>query len=246
MQSLYQDKDGVWQVHAGCSIDPTITEAIQIAHQTGKRVTFRFNDVIVNVDGDSDQKLILRDWMRCIRGYTGTNVVDAHPKAELSPEEKESDSRIEAENERRMAEEQAEYDRQQKAKEEAMAKRMESVPAIELKPGLESEYQSYKDKNSDPYGGAVVTYGERWARLMQAEFAAGKKITEVADQASRDADIEGITGFMYGCAVQALAHFWKHGESLRLWHNRTIQIGTEGDEANDNGGVLNPAVLTIK
>ena len=42
-----------------------------------------------------------------------------------------------------------------------------------------------------------------------------------------------------------LAQCWVHGEALRRWHNRDTQIGTEGDKANESGGVLNPALLTI-
>jgi len=47
----------------------------------------------------------------------------------------------------------------------------------------------------------------------------------------------GITGFMYGCAVNLLSQCWKHGEELRKWHNK--EYGHEGD------GVVNPAVFTI-
>jgi len=32
---------------------------------------------------------------------------------------------------------------------------------------------------------------------------------------------------------------------LRRWHNKENQIGTEGDKANESGGVLNPALLSI-
>ena len=58
-------------------------------------------------------------------------------------------------------------------------------------------------------------------------------------------DDDGITVYMYGCAVSVLAKAWKHGEALRRWHNKETQIGTEGDRANESGGVLNPALLTI-
>lgn len=245
MKNLYQETNGTWEVYAGCNIEPTVIEAIRIADESRKRVTFKFNEVIVNVDGDSDPALILRDWSRAMNGYIPGNIVDAHPKATLSVEEVENDSRIQKENDERSRRAQEEYDRRQKEKEQAAEERIKSTPAFELKDGMEQEYQTYKEKNSDPYGGAVVTFGERWARLMQAEMAKGKKIAEMADQASHDADVEGITGFMYGCAVSALAHFWKHGEALRLWHNRKTQIGDEGDKANENGGVLNPACLTI-
>lgn len=50
---------------------------------------------------------------------------------------------------------------------------------------------------------------------------------------------------MYGCAVSILSQVWIHGEELRRWHNLDSQIGTEGEKANESGGVLNPAVLNI-
>lgn len=91
----------------------------------------------------------------------------------------------------------------------------------------------------------MVTYAERWARLMQKEMADGKKLEEVADATSSEADLEGITGFMYGCAVSALASGWKYGDQLRRWHNLKTQIGNEGEKANESGGTLNPALLCI-
>lgn len=116
---------------------------------------------------------------------------------------------------------------------------------MKLKPDLETEYDEYKAKNTDPYGGRVVSYGEDWANLMEARMANGENIATCAEPTSREADTDGITGYMYGCAVAALAHFWEHGEALRLWHNKKTQIGTEGDKANETGGVLNPALLVI-
>lgn len=80
---------------------------------------------------------------------------------------------------------------------------------------------------------------------MQVEMTNGKNLEDVADVASYEADLEGITGFMYGRAVVALSHYWKHGEQLRRWHNIKTQLGNEGEEANESGGVLNPALLSI-
>jgi hypothetical protein len=102
-----------------------------------------------------------------------------------------------------------------------------------------------KAANSDPYGGAVMTYAERWARMMEARMAKGERIADIADECSHLADEEGITGFMYGAAVSTLARVWKHGEALRMWHNLKTQIGTGGEKANESGGVLNPALLNI-
>lgn len=64
-----------------------------------------------------------------------------------------------------------------------------------------------------------------------------KKLSEVWDSSSHSADIYGITGFMYGCAISILSSFWKYGEELRIQHN--AQYHHKGN------GVVNPAVLTI-
>ncbi len=102
-----------------------------------------------------------------------------------------------------------------------------------------------KAANTDPYGGRVMSYAEDWANFMEREISNGKTIAECAQATSREADTDGITGFMYGAAVSMLAHVWAHGEELRRWHNLDTQIGTEGERANESGGVLNPALLSI-
>ena len=97
----------------------------------------------------------------------------------------------------------------------------------------------------DPYGNAVMDYAERWASLMEAEMAKGVSLADCASRLGHEADTDGITGFMYGCAVSALAKTWIHGETLRRWHNLDAQLKDEGERANESGGVLNPALLGI-
>lgn len=116
---------------------------------------------------------------------------------------------------------------------------------MKLKQGVEQEYGEYVEKNSDPYGKATVEYSERWADRMEAHLAEGTDLEDIAKEASHEANIEGISAFMYGCAVSGLAYFWIHGERLRLWHNLDSQIGSEGERANESGTVLNPALLNI-
>lgn len=118
---------------------------------------------------------------------------------------------------------------------------------MQIKPDKQSEYATYRESNTqDPYSKGVVDFSEKWATLMEERLAAGATVADCAKETSATADAEfGITGFMYGCAVSALAMFWEHGEALRRWHNLDTQIGTEGEKANENGGVLNPALLTM-
>jgi hypothetical protein len=99
-------------------------------------------------------------------------------------------------------------------------------------------YDSWKAKNSDPYGSATFRYAEKWADMMEEKIEAGEKLDDIADKLSHDADVEGITGFMYGCAVSILSQCWQFGEDLRVWHNA---------QYNHNGsGVVNPAILTVE
>ena len=97
----------------------------------------------------------------------------------------------------------------------------------------------------DPYGARIYSYAKDWAELMEKAMAEGKTLEECAESTSHTADYDGITGYMYGAAVGILSQAWKHGEELRRWHNLKTQIGTEGEKANESGGVLNPAILSI-
>ena len=99
--------------------------------------------------------------------------------------------------------------------------------------------------NTDPYGAAGYRYAEAWANKMEAAMEAGALLEDCAKQTSHDADTEGITGFMYGCAVAVLSRVWIHGEKLRRWHNLDCQIGDEGEKANEKDSVLTPALLNI-
>ena len=100
-------------------------------------------------------------------------------------------------------------------------------------------------KNQDPYGNGVYRYASEWATQMEQRISNGERLENIAEQASHDAD-EGISGFMYAYAVQVLSVCWIHGEQLRIWHNLKTQVGTEGEKANESGGVLNPAVLNFR
>ena len=113
---------------------------------------------------------------------------------------------------------------------------------MKIKKEMEYEYLTGKHNNTDSYGSAVYRYLERWAELMEkkideSDCFAYETICKYAEELSHAADSEGITGFMYGCAVSILSKAWQYGEELRKWHNK--EYGYEGD------GVVNPAILTV-
>lgn len=110
---------------------------------------------------------------------------------------------------------------------------------MKIKEGQEKEYNQFIEINShDGYSKATVDFMCRWADLMEEMIASGEKISDIAEKTSHDACMEDITGFMYGCAVDALAKFWEHGEALRKWHNKKYEY--------DGDGCVNPAILTIE
>ena len=91
--------------------------------------------------------------------------------------------------------------------------------------GREQDYKDWLDKNTDPYGRACFTYAERWAEMLESLIESSadepmKVVVDNADRLSHEADVEGITGFMYGCAVSILSQCWKYGEELKKWHNK--------------------------
>lgn len=241
MQNLWREKRGVYDVVGGADITSTITEAVALAAKKRREIKFEFNGVMITVCANSRPELVYRDWSRACRGYTDKNV-GPYPNPALTDEERARDARIEAKNERERQKRQAEYDKQARANRERVEIKLINTSAIEL--ADEVGWQKLQDNNPGGYGD-VVAYAERWARLMQAEMANGQNLEDVAGTMSEEADLEGITGLMYGCAVSTLAHYWKHGERLRRWHNLKTQIGSEGEKANESGGVLNPALLVI-
>lgn len=109
---------------------------------------------------------------------------------------------------------------------------------MKIKAGKENDYKQFVEVNShDAYSNAVVTYAQRWADLMEASISSGERLVDVAKETSHKADTDGITGFMYGCAVNALSQLWEYGDELRRWHNNEYNY--------DGDGVVNPAIISI-
>ena len=244
MQSFSNIKVIALDVYIGAQINNCIREAISFSKNVNypeysvdsTLVSFEFNDVIVSVKSDSNPDLIYRDWVRAYAGYIDKNV-GPYPNPVLTDEEVENDARIEAENQRRDQQRRAELQAKADAKRDVVTAKLATAPEIEI--SNKAAWEEWKAYNRDDYGRAIVAYAERWARLMQIEISSGKELDDIAEATSSEADIDGITGFMYGTAVSALAATWEYGDQLRKWHNKQYGI------TEDTEGVVNPAILTI-
>ena len=123
-------------------------------------------------------------------------------------------------------------------------------------PSKGAEFRDWYAKQSgdggmgERYGRAIFVFAIRWARAMEnalgeAEAVTFADIAPIAEAASTEADNTpdmGISGFMYGAAVQILARYWRHGEALRRWHNREYD---RADLDGNPGASVNPALMTI-
>lgn len=231
-------------VNSGLGLISTGLDIMQKAAQRGG-FTARdtINGVVVLVNGDSDLNLIWRDQQRAQSNYI-PSPVGPYPAAKLTAEDLASDARVEAENEKRREALYAEMEKKHAADMARFKEAIADAPPMELRDA--DAWAHGLTLNKDGYGSCVYAYAETWARLMQKAMAAGARLEDIANECSHTADIpHGITGFMYGCAVGLLAQCWRYGEDLRRWHNLDAQIGNEGEAANENGGVLNPALLCI-
>ena len=239
----------------GCFLGRTIQDAISEAIRQATshtfasldkypEVEFDFNGVEVRVKYDSDPELVYRDWKRGMSGYLGESpVVGPYPRPELSDEERASDARIEARNEQELQKRQEKYEEQERQKKATLQGALSVATPFDV---VDQEgWDKARAANSDPYGCRVIRYAEEWARLMQTRIANGETVAECADELSRLADDDGITGFMYGAAVSVLSQVWRHGDELRRWRNKDIAPGDEGDRANESGCTLNPACLVV-
>lgn len=239
--------DIILDARCGSEITTTIAEAHATAISTGRVVRFDFNGITVRVGPESGgqqyRDRIYRDWSRGMLRPSGTFTAGPNPSLMLSESDLAEDARLQAASDRQQAERREKYEAKERSKRAALKYLLETAPAFAVRD--QAAWDECRSKNNDPYGARVVRYAEEWGRLMQGMLARGETISECADAASHIADDDGITGFMYGCAVSILAGVWEHGEALRRWHNRSTQLGDEGDKANEGGGVLNPAVLSI-
>ncbi len=229
---------------AGDHIKMAANEAVQFLINSGRKsIILNFNEIKVHVSENSTPSDIVKDFYR---------------KLAIQSEKYQNSRRGKQAKKERLA--------FQKQASQAAAEGIEPFTIIDQK-----AWDSWVEANKDGYGSCVIRYAARWANLMEDEickrsmyialekgigpFNPGDKVEfdkirkgvlmDIADKTSHDADLEGITGFMYGCAVSMLAKCWKYGEELRQWRNLKTQLRDEGEKANKEGGILNPAFLNI-
>lgn len=181
---------GVLTPLPGAHVSRVILDLCALA-QEGKPATAEFNGVTITAQSDSDPNMLYQKW-----------------EAELTAQAEAY--RASDEYKRREAEAAA-----------AEARRVQDA-AIALAGAPEEPTWSDPDswaaiveKNTDPYGAAALNFARRWARMMEKAADREELTKDAADTLANLANDEGITGFQFGCARNALVLCWEHGAALQ-------------------------------
>jgi len=201
------------------SIDKAANKVVHMANVEGQTFTLIFNEKRIQVS----PKSLVKD---VIQAYW--DIVNREQEEWNKTPEGKAHKVMMAEAEKRTAE-----------------FKKEPLHSFVVRGDKQDEWHKQVEMNDDDYGSCCIRYIARWANYMERELAKGAELEQIAKACGHEADKEGITGFMYGVSVNILSQVWVHGEELRKWHNLDTQMGNEGEKANENGGVLNPALIGI-
>lgn len=215
----------------GNQFDDVAKKAKKLASKE-QNVEFDFNGVKCIVSRDTNLKLLYRDYSRS--WLMGWKTVGPDLPVCYSPElQAKYELRTKEQEEKRQREHLEQMEKEQREREAFENK----TKGIEISILDNVTWDSWKAKNTDPYGECIFNYAEAWAKLMEAELKNGVPVSKSFESTSHELGFFGITGYMYGAAVGTLAQCWKYGEELRKAHNKQYK--------HDGDGVVNPAILTI-
>lgn len=184
----------VYDVMIGEHISHTCREIVALANEHGATVTAEFNGVALIATPGADPQAIEDAW--------NAEMERRAVEYRASPEGRAAQRR--QEEWQRIADEAA----------------RQPLATFALKDA--DGWQRTVDANADPYGAAVIRYAARWAALIEQELAGGKTVADVAEATGSAADLEGITGFQYGCARSILCHVWAHGDNMAEWRKTQV------------------------
>ena len=76
--------------------------------------------------------------------------------------------------------------------------------------------QSVEVNKDDRLSNGITLYAARWAHMMEAEMEQyGVSLPNCANRLSHEADLIGLSGAAFWCAVNVLEQVWEYGDGLR-------------------------------
>ena len=129
---------------------------------------------------------------------------------------------------------------------EVVQAKLQSAPPIDLTDDeARVTWDGFKAEPTDAYGARILSFAEDWARLMQLETGAGKRLADVANTTKREANYDGMTVTMVAAAVAKLARCWRYGSELLLWHNARFEPWPEAQRLTALGRIVVPSAIDV-
>lgn len=104
----------------------------------------------------------------------------------------------------------------------------------------QEKWDEYVKINVDDYSKCCVDVARRVMEILDEN----KDFDCHALLCQADID-DDLTGFMAGCVASMVSQCHSRGEEFRKKWNIANGIQDEGEKANKEGGILNPALITI-
>mgnify|MGYP006311746395 CR=1 FL=1 len=102
-----------------------------------------------------------------------------------------------------------------------------------------ARWQSWVDKNKDPYGKACVDVAREVMRMLDTEEYKDFEPNEIINVADENIKAGGITGFMAGCVASMISQVHSRGKEFRKKWNESYGV-------KKARGTVNPAILHIR
>lgn len=189
----------------GISLCDYVATAMKMALNENRLIRFDFNGIIMNVTPDMALNKTVDDIVKnCERKterrnflYTiSANGIKRNLMSKLDQVKREKENKV----------------------------FLDAISDVKFETDYELVWNSWKKANSDDFGAAIFRFAEIWAKLMQKEME--KNNSELTGtmtrETSRIANTEGISGFMYDHALNALVGCWKNG--MELGHILAIPV----------------------
>jgi|GEM_PF-853326 hypothetical protein len=102
-----------------------------------------------------------------------------------------------------------------------------------------TDWENCKRLNSgESYSRAIIRYTILWVQYMEyLTKKYGMEMSEIWDRCSDLANVDGVTGFMYGAAASIISRVWQSGEEFRKCYNSKWNYS--------GAGTVNPAMLAV-
>lgn len=102
--------------------------------------------------------------------------------------------------------------------------------------------QHEKINSNDEYGKCIIDVTREVMRRLDLEEYKDFDCHGIICDADKFIDAGGITGFMAGCVAKIVSHCHSRGEEFKKKWNEGYGV----DEEKAKGGVVNPAIITVK